>query len=389
MTVLCALMLGTVATHLRADDTSGNISIGKMITNLKIAGDMRVRQENFWKSTAGQTDRSRQRFRFRLGIEPQLQDITVGFRIASGTGEQVSTNQSFTTFSSQKGLWIDQANLQWKALPWLKLMGGKMFNPLWRLYSSDIVFDDDFNPEGFAQQLDYTFCERLSVFANLTQVALDEDSSDNRDQWMLAYQAGFQTKLFNETKWTLAASLIDLDNEMANNFSQTTVEEGNTRFPGSATSTTTAYFTMIHLTTELKSKIGPLPFSVQADYVNNIADNSVNPTKASAATTLPAQVENVGYQVGMILNKAAKPMSWEAAYFFKWLETNASLADMVDADFGDGGTNRRGHIMWLAFSPREYVQLKAKLFVTEVIRPGLAPGADNINRMQLDMSVKF
>jgi hypothetical protein len=97
-----------------ADDTSANISIGKAVSNLKIFGDMRLRQENFWKASRTQLDRSRQRFRLRLGIQPQLQDITIGFRMASGTGEQVSTNQSFDNLSGQKGLWIDQAYVQWR-----------------------------------------------------------------------------------------------------------------------------------------------------------------------------------------------------------------------------------------------------------------------------------
>lgn len=383
---LLALFAGSA---LHADDTSANISIAKFITNLKMSGDLRIRQENFWKSTRGQLDRSRQRFRFRFGIQPKIQDFTVNFRMASGTGEQVSTNQTFDDLGSQKQLFIDQANVQWKAREWLTLTGGKMANPMWRVYSSDVVWDDDFNPEGFAEQFSYNFHERIGGFANFMQMVLDEDSGTNADQWMYGYQVGVKTKIMNETKFNLAAAFYDLHNERTGNFSQSATQEGNSRFTGSGVSTATAFFQMLHLTGEIKTKVGPLPLSIQGDYVKNIADNSVDPRGSLNRVIGSSATEVVGYQFGAILGKASAAMSWEAAYFFKWSETNATLADIADSDFGDGGTNRRGHIFWLAFNPREYLQIKAKAFVTEVLRPDLAPGPDNINRMQVDMSIKF
>ena len=41
---LAAAFAWLSAAPLRADDTSANLSIGKMITNLKISGDFRIRQ---------------------------------------------------------------------------------------------------------------------------------------------------------------------------------------------------------------------------------------------------------------------------------------------------------------------------------------------------------
>ena len=132
LAICSAAIAGTTAF---ADETSALISLSKAIKNLKIGGDMRIRQENFWKSSPRQLDRSRQRFRFRLGIQPEFDNIKVGFRMASGTGEQVSTNQSLDNLSSQPGLWIDQAYIQWKPWEWVSFNGGRMANPFWRLYS--------------------------------------------------------------------------------------------------------------------------------------------------------------------------------------------------------------------------------------------------------------
>lgn len=375
-----------------ADDTSANISIGKAVSNLKIFGDMRLRQENFWKASRTQLDRSRQRFRLRLGIQPQLQDITIGFRMASGTGEQVSTNQSFDNLSGQKGLWIDQAYVQWKAREWLKLTGGKMENPLWRLYSSDLVWDNDFNPEGFAQQMEYQVAERFTPFLNAMQMVLDEDSTDNRDQWQFATQLGVKVKLFEETKWNVAATWIDNQYENINDFGQTTTgvtNEGNTRSIASASAISTGtQFTQLHITNELATRVGPWPVSLQLDYNINTDD-------------FTATDERMGFQTGFILNKAKNQGSWEAAYFYKYSETDNTIADIADSDWGDGGTNRKGHIGWLAYALRDYMTISAKLFVTEVLNPTRAPGinvgtatnpnfvGDNINRFQLDLVVKF
>lgn len=395
--IAAALLAGIAmfpAAKAHADDTSANISISKYISNLKIGGDLRLRQENFWKSTPGQTDRSRQRYRLRFGINPVIENFNVVFRMASGTGEQVSTNQSFDNLSGEKGLWIDQAFIGWKAFEWMGLKatvtGGRMQNPLWRVYSSDLVWDDDFNPEGFHQGLEYAY-GRGSLFFNAMQMVLDEDSGDNRDQWLYSFQVGARTRVYKDNFFTIAAALIDAENERVNDFGQAAGgavnNEGNSRFPGAA-STGTAFYTMAHVTAELKTKIWILPVSFMGDYVKNIADNSVDPVQNNRVYGSSA-TEVVGYQFGAVIGQAKAANTWEVAYFFKWAETNATFADIADSDFGDGGTNRRGHIFWIAYNPKEYLQIKAKGFCTEVLRTDLAPGRDNINRFQLDASIKF
>lgn len=384
MASFVALSAMFLSAPLYADETSQNISIAKFISNLKISGDMRVRQENFYREpTKPGTDRSRQRFRFRLGITPQIEDITIGFRLASGAGEQVSTNQTFDNLSNQKPIFIDLAFLQWKAFEWMKLTGGKMSNPFWTVYSSDIVWDPDVNPEGFAEQFDYKFHERFSAFANFGQFPLKNNSS-SPDAWMLGNQAGFRTKLFEETKLNLGASLYKFLHAYNSSFGQgsgtypANQQDGNTRV--GTTAVLRATFTVVHLTSELKTRVMSWPLSIQADYANNIADNGV---------LLSTGAEHVGYQIGAILGNASAKNTWEVAYFFKWLETNATLADLADSDFGNGGANRRGHIIWFAYAPRDYVQLKAKAFITETIRNDMPPYTDNINRLQFDVLVKF
>lgn len=53
-----------------------------------------------------------------------------------------------------------------------------MSNPFFYVYSTDLVWDGDVNPEGFAEQFVLKKSDRLSFFFNLGQFVLDEDSKD-------------------------------------------------------------------------------------------------------------------------------------------------------------------------------------------------------------------
>ena len=87
--------------------------------------------------------------------------------------------------------------------------------------------------------------------------------------------------------------------------------------------------------------------------------------------------------------KAANKGKWEVAYFNKQVRTDATVADVADSDFGDGGTNRKGHIVWIGYALTDFMNLSVKHFDTEVINVALAPGRDDINRTQVDLLVKF
>lgn len=113
----------------------------KEVDRITFGGDLRLRHESFMndsETASRNRDRHRQRFRLRFR-HPKIDEFLVGIQLASGEGQQISTNQSFDALFSQKPIWIQQAYLQWKAAQWLKLTGGKMPNPFFRAYSSDIV----------------------------------------------------------------------------------------------------------------------------------------------------------------------------------------------------------------------------------------------------------
>lgn len=366
----------------------------KWIDRVTFYGDVRVRHESIWYSADPGTgddgeNRHRQRFRLRLGTQLKIKDVLVVVQLASGNGDATGNNQSFDNLSSQKTIWIQQAYLSWNptGARWFTLAAGKMENPFFRAESSDIVWDADVAPEGFAETLRFKPSDTVVVFLTAAQAVLDEDAADNHDQWLIGQQLGATVEPNATIKTTLAVAFYEALNATTGTFGQTLIQDGNSRVgacPGGTTPIVAACtlvnrYHILNFTAMLSAKAGSLPVAVMGDYVRNLADTTTGGNGVGPATG------NVAYQVGAILGKASDPNTFELAYFYKVLETDSTLADLSDSDFGDGGLNRRGHITWIAYNPTKYFQARAKVSVST------SDGAltDDITRLQVDAMVKF
>ncbi len=361
------------------------------LDRLTFSGDIRLRHESFYNTTAD--DRHRQRFRLRFGADLKLDTITVGIRLASGTGEQTSTNQSFDNLFSQKALWIDRAYIRWQGenVRWLTLTGGRMPNPFLTVYSSDVVWDDDLNPEGIAENFTFKL-GGTDFFLNMAQLVLDEDTAGkpDTDQWLYGQQVGVRVSPMKDLSTVFAVAYYNAVNVAfpSGTLSQTVVQTGNSRCdvntpppnapPGCVANQLLNDYNVVDVTAMVGFKVMALPVSVMADYVTNTVDT---------LDSTGAETENSGYQAGFILGKASDPQTWEVAYFYKKLGTDATLADIADSDWGNGGTNRKGSIVWAAYNPNKALQMKVKYFKTALEDDSVAP--NDINRLQADLSVKF
>ncbi|MCG3111667.1 MAG: putative porin [Candidatus Manganitrophus sp. SB1] len=350
--------------------------LAKWVDRLSFAGDLRLRHDSTIRE-APNRDRHRQRLRLRLGSTLKIDNFLVGIQLASGDGSQTSNNQSFDNLFSQKPIWIRQAYLQWKAAPWLALTGGKMPNPFFRV--TELVWDDDLAPEGFAQNVTFQVTDMIALFINAGQLVLDEDATDNNDQWLFAEQVGTRIGLGKDTSVTLAGAFYNFKNATEGSFGQVVApQDGNTRVPV-ATGTPTALvnnYRVLNITAEFGIKVADLPLVLYGDYIKNLADTTTD--------------QDTGYQAGLQIGKASNPRTWEVAYFYRITETDATVADIADSDFGpNGGTNHRGHVIWIGYSPTKALQLKAKYVVTEVEDETLPPGEDDTKRLFLDVVVKF
>ena len=164
-------------------DFSSNTSAGKLnlsssVKELKLSGDVRLRfqhdvsdtQADSGSTNAGvagvntnNTQRDRWRLRLRINADYKVSDNWfAGFGLqteqVNDSGNQTMANGAPTTVGSAGGdyfsnyqVFISKAFLGWNPTEGVTLIGGKFANPF---YTTDMVWDPDINPTGFAQRVD-------------------------------------------------------------------------------------------------------------------------------------------------------------------------------------------------------------------------------------------
>jgi hypothetical protein len=368
-------------------------SIASFVDKIKLSGDLRIREESQWYSGTGQANDAknvnRQRLRLRIGSDIQEGLTIVHIRLASGTGQQVSTNQNFTGLSSQKSIWIDRAYIELKQIPNTSVLLGRMANPFFNNLSSELVWDDDYNPEGFAEQYSAKVGSNLRVFANVGQIVLDSSNgaTGHDGQWLFGYQAGTELKA-DPVGFNVAVLYYNLFNGTHGTFSQSPVQDGNTRLADKTTLANS--FNVIDGTAAVTLNAG-IPLTIAGELVKNLAD-----TVQSSA--LGIKNKNSASLVGLKIGNAAAANTYEFALMYESIDTDATLADLNFSDFGpNGGTNRKGYIVWVAYNLTDATQFKLKYYNSKIKDDKLLPAPvipvtdvnPTNNRIQVDFSVKF
>ncbi len=160
-----------------ASTAAGKWKLSAPITELELYGDTRLRYEYRGGRTssngpvappapgvAGRNDwleRDRLRYRLRVGLRGTLaDDWFFGLRLETSTSNR-STNVTFGGDSNNgpfskndDGIFVGQAYFGYTGFPDFKLTGGRMPQPL---VTTSMVWDDDINPEGLAEQWKHTF----------------------------------------------------------------------------------------------------------------------------------------------------------------------------------------------------------------------------------------
>jgi hypothetical protein len=383
------------------------------VDSLKFSGDFRGRFEGFFGDGLQQgsapgspdfVDRYRWRYRLRFGAVATLkQDFEVGFRLTSsdavGTtgGDPISGNTTFNNDASKKFIYIDQAYVKWAPLHTADWTGsvtfGKMENPF---VFSDMVFDPDYTPEGGALQASYNLGSGHSLKLNTGAFVLSELGGSPNDPWMfgsqLLWDATWQKKLTS----SLGVALLSIAKaESLSNAQVPNVNRGNTRdglgIPVYNFNPIVADAALTYTLDSFPVYTGTFPIKLSGEYTYNPA--------------APNGADNFAYNVGIQFGKAGKKQTWEASYTWKYLGGNSWYEEVVDSDFGayyqdaqpnsglalgyGAGTNAKGHIVKVAYSPYDFVTLSVKWYYTSLIEPVPASSNNTINRLQVDASFKF
>jgi len=138
----------------------------KWVEKVKISGDLRYRHESIDEQSGGEWKDgvSRHRIRARLGVNGKVNDeVDLGFRLASGSADPVSTNQNLESSFSSKTIWLDLAYFDWHpaGIKGFNFIGGKMNNPFYSVGKNQLIWDHDLTPEGLAAK--YEIQRRFSI----------------------------------------------------------------------------------------------------------------------------------------------------------------------------------------------------------------------------------
>ena len=147
----------------------------KGIGPFTFSGDIRLRDEPYFGGPTNQSQvRNRERVRLRVNVNAKLNDdISGGFSVASGDiNDPISTNQTTNQFYTRKVIGIDRAFVNYNPHQFkpLLLTGGKFAYPFYR---TELTWDNDLNPEGLAQTLQWNWDDKTPVIRRFALVGFE------------------------------------------------------------------------------------------------------------------------------------------------------------------------------------------------------------------------
>lgn len=395
-----------------ATKKEGGFQLPEWMKRIHPYGDLRLRHDTQWKTVDdGDSNRNRERFRLRLGLTAQTSENTeVGVRLASGSGYQNTTNQSFDGHGRGKDIFIDLAYGKWSPCEYFTIQGGKHKN---HLFTTPLVWDPDVNPEGLAETFTYGINDHVSLFANLGQWFVEEEKSTNDDPTLLAYQVGTEITPQENIHIQLGATYYDFQKLDRLKYDEGDLDDDET-FIGYNQKTQQMVFDdkgrllnefgCLEFQAKAKfKKILPVPFSLFGSYIVNLdADMDDLTSKGTQyfdddgnSVTNPGDLSvygnddrDQGWLIGFDLGSKKKKGDWYLQYWYQELEDYAFPAVFVDSDFHGGGTNNKGHKLHLRYFFTDHIYAQATGYLTER-EDESKNGQKDEDRIQLDMIFKY
>lgn len=363
-TIISILILGWLATTVSANNWWENI-------NLK--GDFRYRHE--MTDEENSETRNRHRIRAWVGMFAKANEtFDIGFQLATGSSDPVSTNQSLDDAFSTKNFGLDMAYLTYSNdnLPGFQVTAGKFKNRFYKPGESELIWDSDWNPEGII----------LNYNTNLKNMKLEligaglwiEEREDDKDSWIGAIQsiAGFKVNR-DKGRINIGLGYFNVKNSKGfNSFYDSRDPKGNSFVSVGQNSRYINEFELLELMFELSHQLSDgLPIVLMADYVSNLAADSLK----------------TGWLFGARFGKAAKPGGWDVRFIYRQLRKDAVIGAFTDSNFGGGGTDARGFEIGGAYQFADNAAFKIAYFANETDLEVM--DQKSYKRLQLDLQLKF
>jgi len=376
----------------------------KWYERLEFFGDFRGRYEQFWRwsdpAGGGTSDRSRARYRVRLGVEADINRyIDAVVRLASSEDDIRSTNQSLGRDDpdfDKDSVWFDLAYMTFNPTPEnrigeyendMQFVFGKQEQPWrWKANKDFLLWDGDITPEGIAFTDRFHLGEGTSIYANTGYWIIQEQSSGS-DPELFSIQLGADVQASDHIKLGARGSFYGF-NTLNTSFYLRGIDgtDGSTdaagNLPGglSDSRTVNVWETAAYLTC---SCFEDWPITVYGDFSQN-----------TSAVSVPGAggKQNLAWMAGIELGDKKKWLKFGALYAY--IQANAFPAQYIDSDLFDGVTNRKG---WAFYGSRQIfdrTDLAITVFKSDPIETFLplyeesVANSDRV-RLQTDVILKF
>ena len=332
---------------------------------IKWKGDYRFRYEAI--DQEGKDDRDRWRIRARPALVARINDTTeVGFGLATGSDDPVSSNQTLGDGGASKNINLDLAYATWRPTNETYVTGGIFANPYYRPDKSQLIFDGDFRQEGLA-----VGWANEMFFTNVVYNFIESDSKKGEYGVWVA-QAGANFELFEDATLTTAVGYLDIPTK-----GQKAIFDGlffgNSSVPDANGVEVYEYdYTVYNASLALALTAFDMPLSLYADYVKNTDADELN----------------TGYLAGVRLGKVKKKGDWQVQYQYEDLDANATLGVITNSDFAGGGTDNKGSSFSAAYGVDDKWYVATTYYFDNT--RGVKLGDDvSYDRIQLDTGFKY
>lgn len=344
--------------------------------HLKLSGDLRYRAE-ITDAQANDASQFRNRVRVRFGLTADLGDgLSAGLRLATNRDEPTSTFQTLGDGFTGKPLRLDLGYIAWKPEDiGLEIYGGKIEQPT--INVSDLIWDTDVNPEGLGFRYSLKGGKAEFLLSGGALWVTEDPADDNT--MLYAGQAAVRIKP-REDAYVLVGAGVYAYNQLSGH----DVLFNNRAFGNSAEDLNadtagqegvTPHWVFAHDYTEVEGfaeagvDVG-IPITVYGQYVVNTEVDE----------------EDTAWLAGAAVGRARAVNSIELGYNYRSLEKDALVGTFTDADCGGGGTNHRGHKIYIRYQATKALQLALNYFLFSQ-----DPDGKDLRwqRVQLDVAVKF
>ncbi len=367
------LISGTHAGTVYAHDDSSQVSI---------SGDFRYRFEVIDKEAAPET-RQRHRIRARFGLHAELtEESRFVIQLASGSDDLVSSNQTLSGAFSSKGIVLDLAYGQYRPIALkqrVKFTAGKAPLLFFRPGETELLWDNDLRPEGITASF-HLSVGQVDVKVLGGAYVLEERAEDD-ETYLRAGQLVISTEQISGVRllkfgvgYFGFSGIAGRTPLFGDAFFGNSSYPDTTILPGTPPDTlvTHRHATEYH---EIEGFIQAdlslfrKPLLIMADLVVNTDPDD----------------NNVGWLVGFKLGEVKARGSWSLGFNTRRLERDAVYAIFTDSNFGDGGSDSKGHE--IKFSVGAMKDVKFSISYFDNIQ-GLA-NSNDYDRVMFDISSSF